>query len=92
MELNSKEEQLTQSGTGAISNTTDFWVDANEFLKSQLPSDFEDKLKEYVSKKNYNENEFRLFKYMLNEAMGFHSTVYMLKNYVRGAKNEDSQS
>jgi hypothetical protein len=73
--------ETTQLGIGAVSSSADFWKDAQEFLKSQLPPDFEDKLKQYVTDKGYNQNEFRLFKNMLEEAVGFHGTVVLLKHY-----------
>lgn len=80
-EKTSLENKSQSSCLGAVSSSTDFWKDAKEFLKSQLPSDFEDKLKEYVTEKGYNQNEFRLFKNMLEEAVGFHGTVVLLKHY-----------
>ena len=43
--------------------------------------EFEDKLKQYVTDKGYNQNEFRLFKNMLEEAVGFHATIVLLKHY-----------
>lgn len=80
MEQNTNPE-LTQLGIGAINNDTDFWADANEFLKSQLPPDFQDKLKEYISVKGYNKNEFRLFSTMLKEVIGLDATIASLKHY-----------
>ena len=77
--LNSQE--TAQLGIGAVGSSADFWKDAQEFLKSQLPTDFEDKLKQYVTDKGYNQNEFRLFKNMLEEVVGFHGTVVLLKHY-----------
>jgi hypothetical protein len=65
----------------SINNNVDFWKDAQDFLESQLPADFEDKMKEYVGRKGYNKNEFRLFKNMLEEAVGFYGTVVFLKHY-----------
>lgn len=76
-----EKEQLIAFGYTQISSSADFWKDAQEFLKSQLPTDFEDKLKEYVTTKGYNQNEFRLFKNMLEQAVGFHGTVVLLKHY-----------
>lgn len=66
----------------SISNSVDFWVDAKEFMESQLPKDFEDKLKEYVENKGYNQNEFRLFKNMLEETIGYYGTIVLLKHYL----------
>lgn len=73
--------QSTKIDMEVISNSTDFWKEAQEFLKSQLPSDFEDKLKQYVLDKGYNKNEFRLFKNMLQESVGLHGTIILLKHY-----------
>ena len=78
---NFNKQEIAQLGIGAVSSSADFWKDAQEFLKSQLPTDFEDKLKEYVNEKGYNKNEFRLFKNMIEEAVGFHGTVVLLKHY-----------
>lgn len=75
-------EESTQLGIGAVSNNTDFWKDAQDFLKSQLPTDFEDKLKEYVTTKGYNQNEIRLFNNMLEEAVGLYGTMVILKHYL----------
>lgn len=73
---NSKEVQ-----SGAISDNIDFWKDAQDFLKSQLPADFENKLREYAANKGYNRNEFRLFQNMLENAVGFYGTMVQLKVY-----------
>lgn len=81
MEETSNNNETAQLGIGAVSSSADFWKDAQEFLKSQLPPDFEDKLKQYVTDKGYNQNEFRLFKNMLEEAVGFHGTIVLLKHY-----------
>ena len=78
---NLNNQETAQLGIGAVSSSADFWKDAQEFLKSQLPTDFEDKLKQYATDKGYNQNEFRLFKNMLEEAVGFHGTVVLLKHY-----------
>lgn len=74
-----KRNEAAKSKT--INNDTSFWLDAQEFLKGQLPEDFQDKLIEYAVKKGYNQNEFRLFSYMLEEAVGFHGTMVVLKHY-----------
>lgn len=81
MEQTSKNNETSQLGIGAISGDADFWKDAQEFLKSQLPTDFDEKLKEYVTTKGYNQNEFRLFVNMLEESVGFHGTIFILKHY-----------
>lgn len=67
------DSETTQPVKDSVNDSVDFWVDAQEFLKSQLPSDFEDKLKEYTASKGYNQNDFRLFKHML--VVGFHGTI-----------------
>jgi hypothetical protein len=77
--LNTKE--TTQLGIGAVSNSADFWKDAQEFLKSQASDDFQDKMIEYAKSKNYNQNEFRLFTSMLEDAVGFHGVMVILKHY-----------
>ena len=64
-----------------INNNIDFWAEAQEFLKSQLPADFENKLQEHATVKGYNENEFRLFKNMLQDSIGFHGTMVLIKHY-----------
>ena len=64
-----------------INDSIDFWKAANEFLNAQLPKDFEDKLKEFVEKNNYNQNELRLFKSMLESAVGFKATMLLLKSF-----------
>ena len=74
-------QETANNDLGAVSGSADFWKDAQEFLKSQLPPDFEDKLRQYVTDKGYNQNEFRLFKNMLQEAVGFHGTKVLLKHY-----------
>ena len=43
MEKTLKNNETAQLGIGAVSSSADFWKDAQEFLKSQLPKDFEDK-------------------------------------------------
>lgn len=80
MEEPSKNNENTQLGIGAISNSVDFWKDAQEFLKSQLPDDFQEKLDKYVTDKGYNSNECRLFKNMLTEAVGLYGTVMVIKH------------
>ena len=63
-----------------VSNSVDFWKDAQEFLKSQLPDDFQEKLDKYVNDKGYNSNECRLFKSMLTEAIALHGMVMVIKH------------
>ena len=75
---NKKKEQCTIQN---VSNSVDFWKDAQEFLNSQLPDNFEEKMKEYCEDKEYKQNDFRLFKSMLQEAVGFKATMILLKHY-----------
>jgi hypothetical protein len=63
-----------------INNKTDFWVDANEFMKTQLPDDYQAKLELFIKEKKYNTNEMRLFTYMLKEVLGLHNVVVVIKN------------
>lgn len=53
------------------SKTKDMWLDCNDFLKSQLPSNFKENLKEYAKNKEYSDDEFRLFEYYLKDSLGF---------------------
>ena len=78
---NINNQETDQLGIGAVSSSVDFWKDAQEFLKSQLPPDFEDKLKQYATEKGYNLNEFRLFQSMLEQAVRFRGTVVLLSHY-----------
>lgn len=59
----------------------DFWKDANDFLETQIPKDFQDNLLNYAKSKNYTVNEFRLFSYTLKEALTLHSTIVLLKAF-----------
>lgn len=63
--------------------SVDFWKDAQEFLDSQLPADFEDKMADYVTKKGYTTNEFRLFKVMTEDAIGYRGTIVLLKHFLK---------
>lgn len=78
---NDTPENQSQCAIQNVSNSADFWKDAQEFLKSQLPSDFSEKMKEFAESKEYKENDFRLFKNMLEEAVGFEATMILLKHY-----------
>jgi hypothetical protein len=71
----------TQLGVGSIRNEVNFWEDADEFLNTQLPKEFEENLKQFIINKNYNENEFRLFKCMLEQKIGYFATIFFLKHY-----------
>jgi len=81
MENTLNNAETAQLGIGGVSNSADFCKDAQEFLKSQVPNDFQEKMIEYAKSKNYNQNEFRLFKNMLEEAVGFHGVMVLLKHY-----------
>jgi len=65
-----------------VNDDIDFWKDAREFLESQLPDDFEEKLKTYANEKGFNMNEFMLFEEMLCDAIGLHNLRVRLKHYV----------
>jgi len=77
-EENKKKEQCTIQN---VSNSVDFFKDAKEFLESQLPKDFGDKMRTFVESKDYKQNDVRLFKSMLQEAVGFEATMILLKHY-----------
>lgn len=74
-------ENLNEESIQDSVNKYDIWEDAQEFLKSQLPIDFEDHLEKYVVDKGYNKNEFKLFKHKLEEAVGLYGTIILLKHY-----------
>ena len=75
---NNKKEQCTIQN---VSNSVDFFNDAKEFLESQLPKDFQDKIRAFVESKDYKQNDVRLFKSMLQEAVGFEVIMILLKHY-----------
>ena len=75
---NNKKEQCTIQN---VSNSVDFFNDAKEFLESQLPKDFQDKIRAFVESKDYKQNDVRLFKSMLQEAVGFEVTMILFKHY-----------
>ena len=54
-----------------VSDNIDFWKDAQEFLKDQLSIDFENKLKDYITNKGYNQNEIRLFNKIIKTKLDF---------------------
>ena len=78
---NTVQEITSQFDMQNVSNSTDFWKDAQDFLNSQLPDNFEEKMKEYCESKKYKQNDFRLFRSMLQEAVGFEATMILLKHY-----------
>jgi hypothetical protein len=78
---NKTSEATAQCAIQNVSNSADFWKDAQEFLKSQLPSDFGEKMKEFAESKQYKQNDFRLFKSMIEDAIGFEATMILLKHY-----------
>jgi hypothetical protein len=78
---NDTSENKAQCAIQNVSNNTDFWKDAQEFLNSQLPVNFKEKMKEYCESKEYKQNDFRLFKSMLQEAVGFKAMMILLKHY-----------
>lgn len=74
-------ETKAQCAMENVNNSTDFWKDAQEFLKSQLPSDFGEKMKDFAESKQYKQNDFRLFKSMIEDAVGFEANMILLKHY-----------
>ena len=81
MENNKEVSEKKQCDIHVVSGSVDFWKDAQTFLESQLPKDFEEQLLKYIKDKGYNQNEFRLFKNMMEEALGFTGTMVLLKHY-----------
>lgn len=43
-------------------NQIDFWEEANQFLKSQLPVDFKQNLSKHIKNKGFNHRESKLLK------------------------------
>lgn len=64
-----------------VNDTIDFFRDANDFLTAQLPEDFEDRLRKHVKERNYTQNEYRLFKHMLQESLDFKGVMILLKDF-----------
>lgn len=64
---------------GGISDEANFYVDAQEFLKSQLPHDFKSNMREFVKSKGYTENEVRLFRAMMQESIGLEAVILILE-------------
>lgn len=65
---------------GCLNGSTDFWIDAQEFLKPVLPEDFSEKLIEFGREKGYNRNEFRFFLNNVEEFVHFQGTMAILKS------------
>lgn len=57
----------------------DFYQKAQKFMESQLPSDFGEKLKEFIEKENFNSNENLLFESMMKDVIGFHTMMVKYK-------------
>ena len=81
MEKDNKNTETEQCTIPSVSGSADFFKDAQTFLESQLPKNFEEQLLKYTKDKGYNQNEFRLFKNMMEEALGFTGTIVLLKHY-----------
>ena len=62
-----------------INDGIDFWKDANEFLKTQLPNNFQEELDSYTVTKGYNLNECRLFMSMLSDALNLYGMLMVIK-------------
>jgi len=65
-----------------VKDNVDFWKEAQDFLKTVLPEDFQDKIHDWLKNKDFTENDVRLFKCMLEEAIGFEVTMIILKHYL----------
>ena len=63
------------------SKTKDMWQDCNEFLNSQLSSNFQDNLKDYAKNKGYSDDEFKLFEYYLKDSLGFLTLIVRMKDF-----------
>lgn len=62
-----------------MSDEIDFWKDAGEFFKKRFSEGFKEDLEKFVLDKQYGENDFRLFKSMLESRVGLEATVVFLK-------------
>lgn len=63
-----------------VKDGIDFYSDAQEFLNSQIPKEFNQNLQNYIKDKGYNKNDQMLFNFMLEKAIGFHATIVFLKS------------
>ena len=77
-DIDENQDQCTMQN---VKDNVDFWKDAGEFLESQLPKDFRDKMIVFFESKEYKQNDVRLFKSMLQECIGFEVTTVLLEHY-----------
>jgi hypothetical protein len=66
----------------AVIGGADYHKDAHDFIKSILPSDYEERLTEFAKSKNYNQNEFRLFSKFIEDDINFYASLVRLKHYL----------
>lgn len=64
-----------------MSEEKNMWELANNFVKEILPEDLKEKLELFAKKENLNENEFRLFRYMIKDAIDLDALFTQLKKY-----------
>jgi hypothetical protein len=75
-------EETANSDLGAVIGSADYNKDAFDFVKSILPTDYEDRLTQFSKDKGYNANEFRLFTKLIEDNINFHSNIVRLKHYL----------
>lgn len=64
----------------AINPDFDFWIDANEFLKSIINENTEDFIRKHIESRGFNKNEVRLFRASLTQAFDILPMMAQLKN------------
>lgn len=64
-----------------MNNDIDFSTDAGKFIKSQLPTDFEEKALEFAKKKQYQKNDYRLFQSEVIRQIDFQLSIIYLKDF-----------
>ena len=65
---------------GKINEDLDFFKDANDFLETLIYSDAEEKIIEYMKKRDFNHNERMLFTHMLSSAFDFKTAIARIKS------------
>ena len=63
-----------------VNNTDNFWGQANDFVKTFVPEDFEQRFIAFCKERNYNRNEMQFLKLMVGQALEFNCTMAILKN------------
>lgn len=71
--------ETNDENTKKCINNIDFWKDSQDFLESQLPTDYKQNLHKFVKDKGYNQNELRLFNSMLKDCVGLYGTLELSK-------------